>query len=62
MTKDEILKAIAALSSEDRKAVQKEIAETPFSPMEMCQMMMDKMKGGEDPMAFYQEMKEKCCN
>ena len=62
MTKDEILKAISDLSPEDRETVRKKIAETPFSPMEMCQMMMDKMKGGEDPMVVCQEMKEKCCN
>ncbi len=68
MTRDEILKAFAVLSAEDRKAVQEGIVsetsggkEGTGGPADMCREIMGKLQEGGDPMAICKEMMAKCC-
>lgn len=72
MTRDEILKAFAGLSAEDRKAVQEGIVsekagetsggkEGTGGPADMCREIMGKLQEGGDPMTICKEMMAKRC-
>ena len=73
MTRDEFLKAFAAMSPQDQEAIRAEItgkgkrqeAGATSSPTDLMGKVMEKMKAGGNPMSMCKEMMKKmaaeCC-